>query len=906
MSFLDKAKPVTQNQASSTGLSFQSKIRPVAEPIPVATQPIEQKDPNNMVQKFIVNTIGRPAIRLSGAIAGGAINAFGSEEQKQRFDTINAQPTKLPLGFGTVTPQKGFSSPSETSFESSKKPNLGKLTAGSGFKKVLSDPAIKQIALEGGKSLFDSTTLGGGGAIEKGITKVAEKAVSPLVKAIGPGKIGNIAAKTLPKTLTRATEGIGYNAGYNVLNDKKATENIGVAAGFGVGVPAVIGGATKTLGKIKSFIKPGSEDIVKAVDSLESKYTELFTGTKSIKNKFDRSQALTGVKNNSGTTGKTPQRLLAENGVIPKQQGSKLDTLAQAEEFRNTTEPLREANRAAIKQAEYSVPKVPVSQIEYEAVARINSSSLTSAQKEAQISKLRSEFAATRAEYGNALSLTQMDDIKSAHWKATKFDTAVPQLDRDLQYSIAKSYQKSIEDSASKAGYEDVAQLNREIGDRLEAAKFLESLNGNTVKGGKLGLYFSRIIGMGLGSQSMIPGGAIFGAIGGDVIARTLMNNSITTPAKRIILKHLETKDPEAYQAALKWLEKQGKLKDLRIKLPSPKSLGSMGNPIITPAPTTYEAPAKVIQNSTKKDTQLLLPEGNINTRNGATIRLPQKADSSKIYEAPAKVINNQSLNIQPTKASTPIPATIVPKTPNISKTVLPNEIKSTKLKNGESGKAVIGSMIRIGGYLGALSGSQKLGQIIGGKLVPNTEPKSKSLPMQIKQNKPRVVGEYDLNGRVQKLSNGAEIRPVDSYKSAISSAYSTFPDVPKGFIESVLNQESAVGTNASNRDPGEGYRWFVGAELNTVKDIKKKAQEGDKRAIAVAKHLDFSTKEKAVIALAAIASYKAKIYDKYGNVERKITDPVELYMSRYKGVKSADDKKIQDDFKKMSEYFAI
>jgi hypothetical protein len=111
----------------------------------------------------------------------------------------------------------------------------------------------------------------------------------------------------------------------------------------------------------------------------------------------------------------------------------------------------------------------------------------------------------------------------------------------------------------------DVAQLNREIGDILEASKFLAKLDGTTVKGGQI----TRLTGMIIGASSQTGiVGKIAGALGGDMAAKMLINASVAGPVKRLLLSRLQQTDPKAYTAALIWLKENGQLKDIRLALP--------------------------------------------------------------------------------------------------------------------------------------------------------------------------------------------------------------------------------------------------------------------------------------------------------------------------------------------------
>lgn len=389
------------------------------------------------------------------------------------------------------------------------------------------------------------------------------------------GQLGNIAKEL--KTGTQATVNAvkqGSNAiGRQVSNAKEIVSPILAKVGKGLGSMAEK--QTPLLTKVvKSVVNTVPEKLqvarANARKSLENKYEELFTGQSPSKQvKYKNAQEVTNAKNKAGTEGLPPQTILSERGIIPKQSGSRLTTLEQADKLRTETKPLHEANSRALKEVEQSVPKTNIDEVERRAIENItNESKVSSSDRNTLESKIRNEFNAVRGDtrYGNEVGITKLDEIKGQQWAKTKFDTAVPQLDRDVHYAIAKAYQKIIEETASKAGFKEVAQLNRHIGDILEASKSLEGLNGKILKGGQLGKYVYTALGAGAGKTLL---GKIIGGVGGNAIAEVLISNSVAGPVKRALLKDLQKTKPEAYKKAMKWLNDKSLEREGRLALPA-------------------------------------------------------------------------------------------------------------------------------------------------------------------------------------------------------------------------------------------------------------------------------------------------------------------------------------------------
>ena len=330
-----------------------------------------------------------------------------------------------------------------------------------------------------------------------------------------------------------------------------------------------------------------------AINELEQTYTDLMSGTTPGKKKVAKIETKTEALNRAGTEGRTPQRTLAEEGIIPNRSGTKLDTFEQAQQYREKIKPFREANRQALKETELGTMPRELADLERQAIEyartpeNINAGRFDKMEKE-----IRAEFDLLRKNYpdGN-IPLNIVDDIKSARWDNVFKNKGLIDADvlkKDSEYAIAKALQKDIEEVATKAGHKEVAQLNREIGDRLEASRFLEELNGKTLKGGRLLKFVTTGIGASFGNGVV---GKLAGALGGNMVGELIIANNVSNPIKRIILKNLERTDPKAYTKTIEWLKKQNLDRETRLLLPEARYI-PMGSPkpkpnegaIVTPA----------------------------------------------------------------------------------------------------------------------------------------------------------------------------------------------------------------------------------------------------------------------------------------------------------------------------------
>jgi len=425
---------------------------------------------------------------------------------------------------------------------------------------------------------------------QKGIASLGEKigqkfnwltdkiAGTKLFKEIGDLEAqGYLNQETTPE-LYRVKESLGVaSSGGEIAGNILAAEQTAANLTKGVKVaetqfnklPTPGEAITQIKGNVKEMFqqKITPEVQAKSINSLEEDYYKWVGQTKPGVKNINKAEARTEALNKAGTTGRTPQRVLAENGVVPNIQGTKFATSDQANQFRQKVKPLDEALNLGVKEVDLATSPKPIIELEQSAISRIKSLRITEGAKEAMIKDLKNEFKLMREKYGDTMTTSDMQFEKSPYFNAPKYDSTKP-FQGDVNYQVGKSFQEGIEKQAMKAGFDDVAQLNREIGDLLEASKFLDSLNGNSLKYGKIGKYAFAIAGASLGSGIV---GKILGFAGGEMLGELLMRADVANPVKRLILRNLEQKSPEAYQATLKWLEEQKALQATRPRLEAPK-----------------------------------------------------------------------------------------------------------------------------------------------------------------------------------------------------------------------------------------------------------------------------------------------------------------------------------------------
>lgn len=460
-------------------------------------------------------------------------------------------------------------------------------------------PSTGKVLGQLGGTALDVLTAGTYGKAATGMksASLSTKAsrAKTLATATGLPELGQIATQTASGLFTKKGAlnvakgaGIGYandvTLGAQGLRGEDRTGNKafipGLSTAIGVGLPLISEGTQS----FKNRYRPTKEQIGKAVNELESKYTEWSTGTKPGKKMINKLNQKTDALNKAGTTGRTPMRTLAETGIVPEIKGTRFNTFDQAADYRNTISSLQDVNRSALQEAGLSTTPTKLDVLQQKAIEFARSKeNINSGRAEKMTKEIIAEFNILRNEYpdGN-IPIGLQDEIKAARWKnvfGTKGLVDADILKKDSEYAIAKAFQKNIEEVAAQAGHTDVAQLNREIGDRLEAARFLETLDGKVLKGGRVGKYVGTLIGSSVANS--VPG-KIIGALGGNMVADYLIKSSVHSPMRRSILMKLAKEDPDAYQMTVKWLTEQDALRGSRLALPAPssKKIINEGRPI--------------------------------------------------------------------------------------------------------------------------------------------------------------------------------------------------------------------------------------------------------------------------------------------------------------------------------------
>lgn len=412
-----------------------------------------------------------------------------------------------------------------------------------------------------------------GDVLFSGVSALTPQFIKDAIGSAGKAAVDNPIGQA---GLNALSQGLGAYTKWKEQNPRSADDLeavVNIASVFPVGKGAQVAGkgvstAAKAVGKTTAkaagvAVRPVVNKLEnKLVNELANKYRQV--GGSLVK----QSKALDkATKRNRDL----PQ-ILAERNIIPEVSNGKMHTAAVADKFKDDIDPLNGHLDDALRELESSTPNIGWDEIEKDALKQARSSKNLQGNTSGTIeSHLKKEFSEYRKNYPDGVSLTELNAIKQAKWGLTKFDMTAPYLKGDSDYIIGRSAKNLIEKKVPKSAV-DVKEFNDYIGQLYEAEKFLRSLDGHAVKGGKLGNYFAGGVGSMVGRNIIkIPVvGEMAGYLAGDMVADILQKNTFSNGMKQLILRSVAKKDPEQFKQLLKFVKQSQSDKATRLALPAP------------------------------------------------------------------------------------------------------------------------------------------------------------------------------------------------------------------------------------------------------------------------------------------------------------------------------------------------
>lgn len=259
--------------------------------------------------------------------------------------------------------------------------------------------------------------------------------------------------------------------------------------------------------------------------------------------------------------------ILAERGIVPEIVDGKMRTITQADTLHNTIDPYNAVLDRSLVEFKNRFPEKATVTLE-----ELRTKALELAKTDKNINQnivrdlvkgIDDEISGYNETLGTAVDLERLNGIKRGKWANTKFDFTKP-YKASVDYLMGKAAKEIIEQRTK--GEVAVQELNDYTAQLYEAEKFLRSLDGRAVKGGRAGKYFARTAGSMIGSVAGSMGGpvgsmisGIAGAYAGDLIQEFMQQSTFSNPLKKHLLDDLKANDPAAYTQIVDWLEQQGK-----------------------------------------------------------------------------------------------------------------------------------------------------------------------------------------------------------------------------------------------------------------------------------------------------------------------------------------------------------
>lgn len=191
-------------------------------------------------------------------------------------------------------------------------------------------------------------------------------------------------------------------------------------------------------------------------------------------------------------------------------------------------------------------------------------------------SHINAEFDAYKQQFGDKkgnISLTEANEIKKDLQGKTNYDATRPTVITRANSLMANVAKVSVEEGANSAGLKGVKNINQVIQQHIDAKAFLNRIDGQTIKGGKVGKLLYEGIGAAVGNTvgkvidnaTGLPGIAqsastIVGAGVGNIISRFVQKLSAGGMVSAASIGRMASKEPEAVQNFLEYLGKQGKI----------------------------------------------------------------------------------------------------------------------------------------------------------------------------------------------------------------------------------------------------------------------------------------------------------------------------------------------------------
>lgn len=416
---------------------------------------------------------------------------------------------------------------------------------------------------------------------------IAGRVAEGAAEALGAGK-GALGAAELISEALPSVENTAKAAG--LAKTAKTAKLIGnVATGLGAGYTGDVS-ANLSQGKTGTdALQPGLGTLAGGALPVAltggGAFYNKFVGESSIIDKVQQAyedaagSTKTGIRNMSKTASKgldpNPE-FLAHAGILPETEeinGRRVFTTGEESASQKTVQgritDLTNLRDDAIAKAGTDVP-VYLEDMRQKALQEAAGEFSGTAQKTVA-DHINAEFDAYKGQFGDKegnISLTEANSIKKDLQGKTNYDATRPSIITRANSLMANVAKTSVEQGAEGVGLKGVKDINKIIQQHIDAKAFLNRINGQTVKGGRIGKYIEGAVGAYVGNTL---GASLGGGLGG--AAGTLVGGAAGLAFSHFMQKfasggtisaaaigRMAAQDPEVVQNFLQYLGKSGKI----------------------------------------------------------------------------------------------------------------------------------------------------------------------------------------------------------------------------------------------------------------------------------------------------------------------------------------------------------
>lgn len=398
--------------------------------------------------------------------------------------------------------------------------------------------------------------LGEAGEAARG-TEAAVEGAGAVAK--GSGLLGTVAKNAA----------VGYGAG--TASNLSQGQSIGQAItpnAANLGGAALGGGSAAILSKLFG----GSAD-QKVVDKLEGVYEDAFGATKS--------GIQAGSKINA-RSGETPASFLANAGIPPETEEVNGRTVFKTGEDSNTYQTIQQRTDALTDlrdklidstTGQKGVAPSSLSELKDKALAQANEQ-FFGTNRDTAVDHINAEFDALKQQFGgDDLTLKQLNTVKKTFQNNANYDSTRPSLITQTNKLVGSLARTQVENDAEKAGVPGIQGINKMIQQHLDFLNtdgkkgLLSKLNGQVVKGGRIGIHAKEVAGSAIGalaSQSMGGGpigdiaSGIAGGMVGNKLSRVMQQFSVGGSRMAARIGQIAQENPELIDQLVQILKERG------------------------------------------------------------------------------------------------------------------------------------------------------------------------------------------------------------------------------------------------------------------------------------------------------------------------------------------------------------